>query len=32
VKDLKHLKEIAEISGTDGVWFNTRVLIAVGEK
>jgi len=28
----KHLKEIAEVVGNDGVWFNTEVLIAVGEK
>ena len=28
----EHLNEISEILGTDGVWFNTEVLIAVGEK
>ena len=27
-----HLNEIDEIIGGDGVWFNTEVLIAVGEK
>ena len=27
-----HLKEIADVLGSDGVWFNTEVLIAVGEK
>ena len=27
-----HLKEISEIIGDDGVWFNTEILIAVGEK
>ena len=27
-----HLKEIAEVVGNDGVWFNTEVLIAVGKK
>lgn len=26
----KHLKEIAEVVGSDGVWFNTEVLIAIG--
>ena len=28
----KHLEEIAEVVGNDGVWFNTEVLIAVGVK
>jgi len=28
----EHLKEITEVLGNDGVWFNTEVLIAVGEK
>ena len=28
----KHLEEITEVVGNDGVWFNTEVLIAVGEK
>ena len=27
-----HRKEIADVLGSDGVWFNTEVLIAVGEK
>ena len=27
-----HLEEISEVVGDDGVWFNTEVLIAVGEK
>ena len=27
-----HRKEIDEVLGDDGVWFNTEVLIAVGEK
>jgi len=27
-----HRKEIADVSGSDGVWFNTEVLITVGEK
>ncbi len=33
-KDFKeaHLKEIAEVLGESGVWFNTEVFIAVGEK
>lgn len=33
-KDFKeeHLKEVSEVLGIDGVWFNTEVLIAVGEK
>ena len=26
-----HRKEIADVLGIDGVWFNTEVLIAVGE-
>ncbi len=28
----EHIKEIADVLGDDGVWFNTEVLIAVGEK
>ena len=28
----EHLNEIEEVVGDDGVWFNTEVLIAVGEK
>ncbi|MCG6937917.1 MAG: class I SAM-dependent methyltransferase [Gammaproteobacteria bacterium] len=28
----EHIKEIADVLGNDGVWFNTEVLIAVGEK
>lgn len=28
----EHIKEISEVLGDDGVWFNTEVLIAVGEK
>ncbi len=27
-----HRKEITEVIGEGGVWFNTEVLIAVGEK
>ena len=27
-----HREEIADVLGSDGVWFNTEVLIAVGEK
>jgi len=29
---IEHLKEIDELISNDGVWFNTEVLIAVGEK
>jgi ubiquinone/menaquinone biosynthesis C-methylase UbiE len=32
VFEKEHLEEIAEVVGNDGVWFNTEVLIAVGEK
>ena len=28
----EHIKEISDVLGDDGVWFNTEVLIAVGEK
>ena len=28
----EHIKEITNVLGDDGVWFNTEVLIAVGEK
>ena len=28
----EHIKEITEVLGSDGVWFNTEVFIAVGEK
>ena len=28
----EHIKEISDVLGSDGVWFNTEVLIAVGEK
>ncbi len=28
----KHRKEVAEVIGNQGVWFNTEVLIAIGEK
>ena len=28
----EHFKEIEDVVGSDGVWFNTEVLIAVGEK
>lgn len=28
----EHIKEITDVLGSDGVWFNTEVLIAVGEK
>ena len=28
----EHIKEIADVVSNDGVWFNTEVLIAVGEK
>ena len=27
-----HRQEIADLLGDEGVWFNTEVLIAVGEK
>jgi len=27
-----HMQEIAEVVGDEGVWFNTEVLIAIGEK
>jgi ubiquinone/menaquinone biosynthesis C-methylase UbiE len=32
VFEKEHMEEIAEVVGDDGVWFNTEVLIAVGEK
>jgi hypothetical protein len=32
VFEKNHLKEITEVIGDGGVWFNTEVLIAVGEK
>jgi len=28
----QHMQEITEIIGDDGIWFNTEVLIAIGEK
>lgn len=28
----EHLQEISSVLGADGVWFNTEVLIAIGEK
>jgi trans-aconitate methyltransferase len=28
----EHIMEITDVFGSDGVWFNTEVLIAVGEK
>jgi len=28
----EHIMEIKDVLGSDGVWFNTEVLIAVGEK
>ena len=28
----QHLHEIADVLGSDGIWFNTEVLIAIGEK
>jgi len=28
----KHLNEISDVLSIDGVWFNTEVLIVVGEK
>jgi hypothetical protein len=28
----EHMEEIAGVIGNDGVWFNTEVLIAIGEK
>ena len=28
----EHIKEITNVLDDDGVWFNTEVLIAVGEK
>ena len=30
--EIKHIEEISDVLGGDGVWFNTEVLIAVGEK
>lgn len=30
--EVEHIKEISDVLGRDGVWFNTEVLIAVGEK
>jgi ubiquinone/menaquinone biosynthesis C-methylase UbiE len=27
-----HMEEIAEVIGNEGIWFNTEVLIAIGEK
>ena len=30
--ETEHIKEISNVLGNDGVWFNTEVLIAVGEK
>ena len=30
--EIEHIKEISNVLGNDGVWFNTEVLIAVGEK
>lgn len=32
VFEKEHVEEIAEIIGNCGVWFNTEVLIAIGEK
>ena len=32
VFEQEHIKEISDVLGSDGVWFNTEVLIAVGEK
>jgi len=29
---VEHLQEISDVLGSDGVWFNTEVLVAVGEK
>jgi hypothetical protein len=29
---IKHLQEVSAVIGAEGVWFNTEVLIAVGEK
>jgi hypothetical protein len=28
----EHIKEIADVLSSDGLWFNTEVLITVGEK
>ena len=28
----EHIKEIADVLSSDGVWFNSKVLIAIGEK
>lgn len=30
--EIEHLKEMKDLLGSDGVWFNTEVLIAVGDK
>lgn len=30
--EVEHIKEISDVLGEKGVWFNTEVLIAVGEK
>jgi hypothetical protein len=32
VFEREHIKEISNVLGRDGVWFNTEVLIAVGKK
>jgi len=32
VFEQEHMEEIAAVVGNDGVWFNTEVLIAIGEK
>ena len=28
----EHIKEVSDVLGNNGAWFNTEVLIAVGEK
>ena len=28
----EHIKEISDVLGKDGTWFNSEVLIAIGEK
>ena len=32
VFEQEHIREISDVLGSDGLWFNTEVLIAVGEK
>ena len=32
VFEKEHLKEIEDVLGENGTWFNTEVLIAIGQK